>query len=41
MTVPPGVKVPQLTELREVVHALSEYTPMFGDVVIVPEEGTF
>jgi len=36
--VPPGVKVPQLTEPREVVHALSEYTPKFADVDTVPLE---
>jgi hypothetical protein len=38
--VPPGVKVPQFTELREVVHALSEYTPKFADVDTVPTEDT-
>ena len=32
MVVPPGVKVPQFMELREVVHALLEYTPKFADV---------
>ena len=36
MAVPPGLKVPQLIELREVVHALLEYTPKPADVVTVP-----
>ncbi len=39
MAVPPGVKVPQGMELREVVHPLLEYTPKFADVVTVPVEG--
>ena len=38
MVVPPGVKVPQLMELREVVHALLEYTAKPADVVTVPVE---
>lgn len=38
--VPPGVKVPQFMELREVVHALSEYTPKFADVDNAPVEDT-
>jgi N12 class adenine-specific DNA methylase len=36
--VPPGVKVPKFTELRGVVHALSEYTAKFADVDTVPAE---
>ena len=36
--VPPGVKFPQFTELRGVVHALSEYTPKFADVDTAPAE---
>jgi hypothetical protein len=32
---------PQFIEVMLVVQALSEYTPMLGDVVIVPEEDTF
>ena len=38
MVVPPIVKVPQFMELREVVHALLEYTPKPADVVTVPVE---
>ena len=38
MVVPPGVKVPQFIELREVVHALLEYTAKPADVVTVPVE---
>lgn len=38
MTVSPGVKVPQLMELMEVVHALSEYTLKPGDVKTLPAE---
>ena len=29
---PPGVKFPQVMELRGVVHALLEYTPKLADV---------
>jgi hypothetical protein len=36
--VPPGVKVPQVMELRGWVHALSEYTPKFAEVDTVPAE---
>ena len=36
--VPPAVKVPQLMELREVVHALLEYTAKPADVDTVPLE---
>ena len=36
--VPPAVKVPQFMELREVVHALLEYTPKPAEVDIVPLE---
>ena len=32
----PAAMDPQFTVLRALVHALSEYTPMFGVVVIVP-----
>ncbi len=38
MAVPPGLKLPQLMELREVVHPLLEYTPKPADVVTVPVE---
>ena len=38
MAVPPGAKLPQLMELREVVHPLLEYTPKPADVVTVPLE---
>ena len=38
MVVPPIVKVPQLMELREVVHALSLYTAKFADVDTPPVE---
>ena len=38
MVVPPAVKVPQLMELRGMVHALLEYTPKPADVVTVPLE---
>ena len=38
MAVPPGAKLPQLMELREVVHALLEYTPKPADVDTVPVE---
>jgi hypothetical protein len=38
VVVPPGVKVPQLMELREVVHPLLEYTPKFADVETAPVE---
>ena len=38
--VPPGVRAPQFMVLRGMVHALSEYTPKFADVVTVPEEDT-
>lgn len=38
MAVPPAVKVPQFMLLREVVHALSEYTAKFAEVDIVPLE---
>jgi hypothetical protein len=34
------VKVPQVMELRGVVHALSEYKPQFADVDTVPLEDT-
>ena len=40
MVVPPGVKVPQFMELREVVHALLEYTAKPADVDTVPVEDT-
>lgn len=32
----PAAIEPQFTVVRAFVHALSEYTPMFGVVVIVP-----
>jgi hypothetical protein len=35
---PPGVKVPQLMELRGWVHPLSAYTAKFADVDTVPLE---
>lgn len=38
---PPAAVDPQLTEVIAVVHALSAYTPMFGDDAIVPVEGKF
>lgn len=38
MLVPPAVKLPQFMELRGWVHPLSEYTPKFADVDIVPVE---
>jgi hypothetical protein len=38
---PPAVKVPQLMELKGVVHALLEYTPKFAEVVTWPLDGTF
>ena len=37
----PGVIVPQLMELLGVVHATSEYTPKFADVVTAPVDDTF
>jgi len=40
VVVPPAVKVPQFMELREVVHALLEYTAKPADVVTVPVAGT-
>ena len=41
MTVLPGVIVPQSMDDKLVVHALSEYTPRFGDTVIEPLEDKF
>ena len=33
--------MPQLREVKEVVHALFEYTPKVADVDTVPAEGRF
>ena len=41
MLVPPAVKFPQLIEPKEVVQALSEYTPKFADVFTAPLDDTF
>ena len=34
----PAAMDPQFTEDRAFVQALSEYTPMLGEVVMVPDE---
>lgn len=38
---PPGDIEPQFTEVTGVVHAASEYMPIFGVVVIVPVDVRF
>ena len=41
MVVSPAATDPQVIDVLLVVQLLSEYTPMFGVVVIAPEEPTF
>ena len=41
MALLPATIEPQLIEVKLVVQLLSEYTPMFGFVVIVPLDDTF